>query len=158
MINSQLSSDILEQQFGPTTINILHQDDAIRIIQTVVRATGQVLEFSLVRFEAEGTAAFAGIHTQIVAGQSMGKAFRANNIAFQRTELLACRMSVPLKLVTTFGTKDFTVTAVTVRVGPYQIPYATITEIYSGEVKWPHHLGVYTDQTIKDLEVMTHYL
>jgi hypothetical protein len=146
MTTKQLSSDILEHQFGPTSLKILHQDDKIRVIQTIVTKTNQILELSLVRFIPDGVTAFPDIHRQIVAGQSMGKAFRDNDITFQRIEQCACRTSAPLAFAKIFGTKDMTVVSVQAIVGPAKTPFAQITETYSSVVQWPHYFGTITDE------------
>jgi hypothetical protein len=133
-----LSSDILEQQFGPTKIAVLYQDAAARIICTKVAATGQVLEISSVGFVRRGVQAFAHVHKDIAGGQSMGKAFRARNIPFTRLTKAAYKRAVPASFGRLFGAARYaTVVEVAIVVGADHIPYADIIETYSPHVQWP---------------------
>ena len=134
----KLSSDILEAQFGPTSVKILLQNEGLRIIQTVTE-NGRVLETSLVRFLPEGVRAFPEVHAAIRAGQSMGKAFKEHGIKFVRSELFACKY------------RGVTVVGVTALVGPLKLPYAQITETYISDVVWPKYFGQLTEQAIKDV-------
>ena len=154
-MDQQLSSDVLEKQFGPTTIVILHQDSAVRAIQTVAEKTGQVLECSLVRFLPEGIAAFPEVHQAVRSGQSMGKAFRAANIEFHRETEFACRAAVPPALRRRFESQDDAmVVSVRILVGSQKIPYAQITETYTPLAVWPNQFGRPTRQALADLEFL----
>lgn len=159
MISAQLSSDILEKQFGPTTINILHQDDEIRIIQTVAIETGQVLELSLVRFTPEGVAAFPEIHQAILSGQSMGKAFRAARVEFRRDSQFACSSAVPMPMQKYFASQEpATIVSVHILAGPDKVHYATITETYTPAASWPRIFGTITPQAATDLNLLAGHL
>jgi len=159
MITSQLSSDILEEQFGPTAVNILHQDNTIRIIQTFVIKTGQVLELSLVRFLPEGVAAFSAVHQSVLSGDSMGKAFRAAGVEFRRETEFACHHNVPSALQRCFDSQEpATVSNVRILVGPDKVPYATIVESYTPITKWPHLFGDITPQAKTDLNLLAEHL
>lgn len=92
---AQLSSDILEAQFGPTRLEILRQDDASRVIRTIAIASGQVLEVSRVAFFAQGAAAFPDIHRAVLAGSSMGKTFSGRGVAFERQVRGTYRLQAP---------------------------------------------------------------
>jgi len=159
MIGNHLSSDILEQQFGPTTVKVLRQDNAVRVIQTVVTKNQQILELSLVRFEPAGIAAFPEVHATIKSGQSMGKAFRAKGIKFLREEEFACYHAVPLAIQKMFDTeRPALMVGVSVLVGPSKILYATIVETYTGTVTWPRLFGEATQQAVDELQHVVTYL
>ena len=137
-IGTMLSSDILEEQFGPTQVDVLLQDDQTRIIRTRVVATGQILEASRVTFDSKGVKAYPKIHKTVVAGQSMGKAFRDTGIAFVRKTESVASQKVPAVFAEQFkNTQPATVVAVTILVGPKKTQYAQILEVYAPEVKWP---------------------
>lgn len=133
-----LSSDILEQQFGPTKVIIIKQNSYIRVINTVVADRGQVLELSMVRFDASGANKYSHIHANIVAGESIGKAFRAAGVEFIRKTQYQTTSSLPDKIQKQFGVKGMpTIVGVSIFVGKPQIHYCDIFEIYSPLVKWP---------------------
>jgi len=139
---NMLSSDILEAQFGPTEVAVLHQDNLERIICTKVLASGQVLELSRVVFGGAGAEKFPDIHRAIVAGESMGKAFRAAGIEFVRETKGAYKQTLPANLQQWFGSSEAaTVVDVSILVGADQVPYAQILEVYSPAVRWPHSIG-----------------
>ncbi len=133
-----LSSDILEQQFGPTCIEILRQDDQTRVICTKVLATGQVLEISQVSFIKAGVDEFSDVHRIITAGESMGKAFESRNIGFtRRTKSIIQEVPSPQLRQAFNSDQPATIVVVTILVGPDQTPYANIIETYSPAVRWP---------------------
>jgi hypothetical protein len=137
-----LSSDILEAQFGPTEVVVLHQNGSERIICTKVLAGGQVLELSRVLFEGAGVEKFPEVHRAVVAGQSMGKAFRAAGIEFVRETKGAYQQLLPASLKRWFDSSEAaTVVDVSILVGADQIPYAQILEVYSPAVYWPSSSG-----------------
>jgi len=137
-MNNLLSSDILEAQFGPTEIAVLHQDETSRIICTKVIDGGQILEISRVTFDPAGIKAYAEIHRQVVAGMSMGKAFRQAGVDFRRQVHRTSQSELPPALRRWFGsTKKATTVEVSITVGPQALPYARILEVYSPAVRWP---------------------
>jgi hypothetical protein len=138
MKNNSLSSDMLEQQFGPSELEILLQEGMTRIICTKATASGLVLELSQVTFIKTGITEFPEAHHAVVAGQSMGKAFRAHEINFRRQVKRVCRLSLPNTFKQWFGSGDLaTVVSVSILVGPDLSPYADILEVYSPAVRWP---------------------
>jgi anthranilate synthase component II len=138
-----LSSDILEQQFGPTEVEVLFQDGHQRVIKTKLVATGETLEISFVRFQQTGTEAFPQIHSEIVGGTSMGKAFHKHGVAFRRQERPGGRSAIPSELASYFNELgDGQVLKVSITVGDEQLPYAEIIETYSPKVKWPERQPV----------------
>lgn len=150
-----LSSDILEDQFGPTVVKIVHQDETTRIIQTVVANTGQVLELSLVRFIPVGVVAFPEAHRTITSGESIGKAFRAQGIEFRRNEQFACRYPAPHEIHQLFKTdKPTVIVSVQILVGPDQTPYADIIETFTGDVVWPKTFGTPTRQALDSVQLL----
>lgn len=135
---SRLSSDILEQQFGPTTLEVLYQDDKTRIICTKSKTSGQILELSRVTFIKSGVTQFANVHHDIVTGQSMGKAFRSHGIPFVREVHSSYRQTLPDSFSRRFGSNNpASVVSVSILVGPDRTPYAQILETYSPHVIWP---------------------
>lgn len=141
-----LSSDILEQQFGPTEIEVLYQDDQTRIIATKVVDSKQVLEVSWVKFIPAGVKKFSKTHQTVMAGESMGKAFRASDIGFARQEKAAYSYILPANFKRIFGDdKAATIVEVVILAGSNKTPYAEILETYSPAVHWPHLHGQPTD-------------
>lgn len=134
----ELSSDVLERQFGPTLLEILRQDDTGRVIATKTADGSQVLELSQVSFRPEGIAAFAGIHRKVMDGASMGKAFREAGIAFKRQVRGVHRPdSTPPVFSQRFGAAGPpTVIDVSILAGPGETPYADILEVYGPAVSW----------------------
>ncbi len=138
MRSSVLSSDILEQQFGPTQILILYQDHAVRIICTQATATKQILELSLVTFTAARKQAYAFVHATIQAGYSMGKAFREAGIPFVRDVQSMQQQELPSNFERLYKDKAAATIIVTdILVGQEQTSYAHILETYSPAVRWP---------------------
>lgn len=136
-MSRELSSDILENQFGTTVIEVLGQDEATRIIATKDVLDGKILEISRVVFKPLGVKAFREVHELVVAGQSMGKAFRAAGVEFERVEHSAHRSNLPEGFNKYFGSdQPGTVVGVSILVGQEQLPYANILEIYSPLVSW----------------------
>lgn len=141
-MDDELSSDILEKQFGPTAVEVLYQDDLTRIIVTSAADSGQILELSYVRFRPASTSKFPGTHGSVMAGTSMGKAFRADGIEFNRNEQAAYGHDLPDVFRQLFNsTETATVVAVTILAGPDKLPYAEILETYAPAVKWPSLRG-----------------
>lgn len=134
-----LSSDALERQFGgPTELEVLRQDDRERIICTKLSESGKILELSRVIFHPEGAAAFPDIHREVVGGKSMGRAFADNAVGFNRRVRASCRYDrpdMPAGFAERFGSEQPpTVTDVSILVGPGNVLYADILEVYSPEV------------------------
>jgi len=147
-----LSSDVLEQQFGETYVVVLKQDTHTRVICTKSKKN-QILEFSIVKFEQQGIDAFPEIHRAIVDGQSIGKAFREQGIAFVRVENAIEKMPLPQLFNDLVKSDDpATVISVSVLVGPEQMKYANILETYSPDVAWPLYQG---KLNINALDILT---
>ncbi len=149
----RLSSDILEQQFGPTEIEILHQDKTTRIICTKTTEDQKILELSRVVFVAEGVALHPAVHQDILNGTSMGKAFRSDGTEFNREVRSAQKLSLPSKFTKYFKSEaSATVVNVRILVGPNRVPYADIIEVYSPDVAWPSSPQVpdNTQKVLKD--------
>jgi hypothetical protein len=135
-----LSSDALEQQFGPLKLEVLQQDPAGRIICNRVAATGQVVELSKVVFRPEGLAAFPGVHQRILQGTSIGATFKAEaGLPFRRDIHASYRYdqgSLPRVFLKYFSSAEPpTVTDLTVLAGPDSVPYADILEVFSPDVE-----------------------
>ena len=132
-----LSSDILEQQFGPTELVIVSQNKKHRTIQTIATQSRAVLELSIVTFDTMNITLFPEIHEQILQGSSMGKAFRDAAIEFVRDVHFVTRNVIPAKIQTMFSSQDAaTIIDVDILVGPNKSHYCHITEIYNPIVAW----------------------
>ncbi|MDB5167060.1 MAG: hypothetical protein JWN26_205 [Candidatus Saccharibacteria bacterium] len=133
-----LSSDILEQQFGPTKLVIVFQDFKHRIIQTITKQNHKVLELSLVTFDQSNVNTFAVIHQKILGGDSMGKTFKDADVNFVRDIHFINHEIIPSNIQATFDqVGQATIIDVDILVGPNLIHYCHITEIYSPSVVWP---------------------
>ncbi len=156
---AELSSDILERQFGPTEIAILRQDAALRIICTKAVADGRVLELSYVRFKQASAFRFEEAHQAVLSGTSMGKAFRAGGLAFVREERSVYRQAaraLPKVFRDRFQAQGTAVIVdVMIRVGNDATPYAEILEVYSPAVSWPQagrHIDPDTMKRLRDFQ------
>lgn len=137
-MTARLSSDILEEQFGATTVDILFQDGNKRIIQTRLLSDDRILELSYVQFEPAGIATFPGAHAEVRAGGSMGKVFVKRHIPFFRDSSALFRNPVPEMFQTKFQSQAMAlVTNTAIFVGDEKVRYATILEVYHPDVRWP---------------------
>jgi hypothetical protein len=133
-----LSSDILEQQFGHTHIIVIQQNDQFRIIQTIAANSGEVLEVSLVRFDQSNINSFPDVHRQIIAGSSMGKAYKKASVPFVRNVISTTKSHLPPGLQSHFGVSGpATIIEVDIYVGTDKTHYCNILEVYSPKVTWP---------------------
>lgn len=154
-MSDDLSSDILEGQFGPTELDVLRQDGQVRIIRT--RTTGgQLLELSLVSFKTSPIDGLREAHEDVLAGRSMGKAFRDRGLPFKRQVRAVYEADVsvlPPIFQRTFETSGAaTVVNVSILAGPEQMAYADILEVYNPAVSWPQSAGQIDADTSKRLE------
>lgn len=144
---SVISSDVLEQQFGTTSLQVIEQGDHERIITTSAESTDAVLEISWVRFKNTNT--HRDIQKRIRAGTSMGKAFRSQNIPFTRKIVVSGKVAAPPFAQNLFQSKaEVTLVEISVYVGLEQTHYADITELYAPEVDWPL-MPSQDDQTLR---------
>lgn len=133
-----LSSEILEEQFGPTRLLVLKQNSQQRIIETLTLDTDQVLELSLVTFDPQNVNAFPKIHKKIMSGISMGKAYKQAGISFKRVANSVVHTTLPTELQSEFDQKGLgTIVDVDIFVGEQNVHYCHILEIYSPAVSWP---------------------
>jgi F0F1-type ATP synthase delta subunit len=133
-----LSSEILEEQFGPTRLVILKQNSKQRIIETLAKDTKQVLELSVVTFDQENIHTFQEIHKKVIAGTSIGKAYKQAGVSFTRKVNSTVRTILPAVLEAEFNQKGLTtIVEVDIYVGKQKIHYCHILEIYSPDVAWP---------------------
>ncbi|HEX5743887.1 MAG TPA: hypothetical protein VFX84_00325 [Candidatus Saccharimonadales bacterium] len=135
-MSDPLSSDILEEQFGPTVVKVLAQDVDRRVISTL--AGGQALEFSMVTFSRGAAAAYPEVRRDISGGMSMGKAFRGRGIPFERRTRAVYSYDLRGGFRGRFGADGpATVVEVSVLAGKDAMPYADILEVYAPGVDWP---------------------
>lgn len=145
--SQQLSSDILEDQFGPVGVEVLRHQDGQRIIRSRRLSDDATLELSWVTFRPEGQAAFAEISQDMARGQSMGKAFRDRGLAFRRRTAGTYSYELPPALAQRFGGDGpATVVLVSIEGGLDNIPFADILEIYGPVVRWPDPASPITPQ------------
>lgn len=136
--SSTLSSDILQQQFGETQLIILNQNTQYRVIETITTADKTVLELSLVTFDQANVHVFSDIHQAILAGESIGATYKKAGILFKRNVTAINHTLLPAIFAAYFNTQEAaTVIEVGILVGPEQIHYCSILEIYSPAVRWP---------------------
>ncbi len=156
---TKLSSDILEQQFGPTEVKILYQDNNRRIISTKVIASKQILELSEVKFMQKGIDAYPEIHRAVVGGKSMGKAFRNQGIAFTRQTNVATEKVLSSSFNTKFRSNGAsTIVDVSIFVGASRVPYAQILETYSPDVVWTEKKTMPTKKLLAKVQVFDQFL
>lgn len=131
-----LSSDILENQFGKTSLHILKQTDDYRIIQTISKDDGSILELSFVTFV--NATVYSDIHQRILDGTSMGRAYRDANIPFERSVRSIRHAMIPQEIAQYIpSSHPSTIVEVSIFVGAEKNHYCDIVEIYSPEVHWP---------------------
>ncbi len=134
--DNNLASDVLERQFGPTSMDILHQDDSIRVICTKSQKDGQVLEVAGTTFIDAATKQFASAHSTVVGGRPIGKTFKELDIPFVRKIRLMHSQNLPAALYSYFGTAAATVMLVDLYVGSEETYYAQSLEIYNPQIHW----------------------
>ena len=133
-----LSSDVLEEQFGPTKVDVLYQDSENRIITTRALSDDKVLELSWVKFDSLSEKHYPNIHRDILGGKSIGKAFRDMKVEFNRKQSEITKLSLPPLFKDFFKTSGpATVVSVAIYVDADKIHYCDILETYSPIVKWP---------------------
>lgn len=133
-----LSSDFLEEEFGPTELEVLYwnEDTLTRVSCTKVIETGQVVEVSLVVFDPRGTATYPEVHQTVLDGASMGKAFRAAGIRRHRETKSAYAYHLPEVFGHWFGSEEVGIVANTMfSVGPEHTPYAELLETFTSSVE-----------------------
>lgn len=136
--SSTPSSDILKQQFGSTRLIVLDQNSEYRIIKTIASDDNSVLELSLVTFDQPNVNTFPDVHQTILAGESIGTAYQNAGILFKRNVTVIQHVTLPSSIASYFKSHEkATVVEVDIRVGPQQIHYCSILEIYSPAVRWP---------------------
>jgi hypothetical protein len=137
-----LSSDILEQQFGPTRVKVLYHDEAYseRIIQTIAKTSGKILELSWVTFDPKGSEHFAAVHETVKRKTSIGKAFRQVDLELIRRLGSTNRIALPSSFTQYFNVDgEATVVEVegVIEACGSEVRYCDILETYSPEVVWP---------------------
>ncbi|MFI5271260.1 MAG: hypothetical protein ACHQT9_04420 [Candidatus Saccharimonadales bacterium] len=141
MMKNVFSSDILEEKFGPTTISVLYSGEENRVSCTK-DLSGKVLEISWVRFIQHLQFNYDSAHKKVLEGESMGKVFKAEGIAFYREILRSSLEMLPPRLQQLYGNSNASpVIEVLVSVGEQKIPYAKIIETYTSSLSFDE-LGV----------------
>lgn len=149
-MTTPLSSDILEAQFGPTSIDVLHDTEQERLIATTVVSSGQRLELSHVHFR-QNNDEFQAIRQAMTQGMSMGKAFREAGVAFERAKQQVEQVALPASLQRWFLIAgEATLVTVTILAGDKRLPFADIFELYSPAVTWPEPAHRSKRQAITD--------
>lgn len=151
--NSSLSSDILEEQFGPTRLSVLAQNKTHRIIQTISEQTSAVLELSLVSFSKDTEILYPQIHQVIYNGTSMGKAFTEAGVVFHRSVSSVTKSMLPSSIARYFSETGLaTIVELRVFVGEKSTHYCDIIEIYSPAVVWPEKARSHSHSIDKTLQ------
>jgi hypothetical protein len=158
----ELSSDLLEAQFGPIDIDVVRDNGKERIIRTVAEKSGQVLEISHVLFCA-GVSEKLHAMRRTIAGQSMGKAFQAAQVPFQRHNYAGYKYDLPENFIDQYGSDEAaTVLAVKVFAGDEYELFADILETYHPDVTaWDDQLfGSHepTDEQRERIQVLDRFL
>jgi len=134
-----LSSDALERQYGPLIFEVLRQDEAGRIISNTAEGTGKVVELSRIVFRPEGVERFPEVHARILAGISMGTAFRDARLYPGRRIHASSRYDqrgLPEVFARRFDNHEAPiVTDLTLVAGPDGTPYADILEVFRPETR-----------------------
>lgn len=152
-MTDRLSSDILEEQFGKTSLLIKFESAKERSIETRA-ADGKVLELSYVRFTTAGRQEFPIINQALTEGLSMGRAFRAANILFTRRTRFVSKIAPTPLLSGEFGESNMVwVVGVDILAGDSQTEYASIIEFYTGQVRWPDAPTVLTEAQQTEIAV-----
>lgn len=159
----RLSSELLEKQFGPTAVEILHQDDATRIIATRTLHDDKILEISRVVMAENGALLYPDVYQAMRNGESMGKAFTAAGIAFMRKERLHFRksLSAPFNILFNGDAADdrpCTIIPVSIVVGQDKTPFAEILETYSPDVFWRAYGPGLSPAELESLEALESFL
>jgi hypothetical protein len=138
-MSKQLSSDILEHQFGPTLVEVIFQNDKNRLIFTRTVERNLILEISLVSFIEQGVKKYPIIHQSLTTNKSsMGKTFRQAGVKFIRQTNALTKQKLDSNFRNLFDSdKLATVLDVDIIVGEAGTPYANILEVYSPLVVWP---------------------
>src|SRR5512146_2540512 len=154
-----LSSDLLERQFGPTEVDILFQDEGTRIIATKAVGDGRILEVSWVVFATDAAANFPEPYSDMQAGESMGKAFRAHDIKFERTIRSSYTADLPPAFQRWFnGTRESTVIDLSILAGPHKKLFADVLETYRPGVIWPYLTGEPTFDQQRRIGLLANFL
>lgn len=154
-----LSSDILERQFGPTEVDVMLQDETTRIICTKAVGDGRVLEVSWVVFASDAAANFPKPYQDMLAGESMGKAFRAHGVKLQRNIRDSYTYDLPATFHRWFGdTNDATVVDLSILAGPNHTPFAEVLETYRPGTIWPYFTGDPTTEQIRRINLLGDFL
>lgn len=157
MAYESLSSDILERQFGPTELDVMFHGELTRIIATRTVGDGRVLEISRVVFDPEAAAAFPDAYQDMLAGESMGKAFRARGYEFERNIKSAFTCDLPEAFARWFG-DNHNATVVELATTADSRPVATILETYRPEVSWPYLPGELSSDQFATVQLMADFL
>jgi len=134
-----LGTDVLEQEFGKITTDVLSQSRNSRAIRH--RNSDRVVGYAFVEFK-EGVSAFPAVHTEIVAGSKIGETFRRRSVPYSRDDVCVFEYSMSPKLKGSFLREEDScfVKQVEVFVGEEQAHYASVIEVYSPPVRFD---GVY---------------
>jgi len=154
-----LSSDVLEEQFGPTKVDVLYQDSENRIITTRALSDDKVLELSWVMFDSSSEKPYPNIHRDILGGKSIGKAFRDMKVKFHRKQIEITKVSLTPVFKDFFKSSGTaTVIPVSIYVGADKIHYCDILETYSPIVKWPEKTVSTSENVSRQIEAFSQRL
>jgi DNA-binding FadR family transcriptional regulator len=132
----QLTTDVLERQFGPLKLTVLAQSALNRVTQISALRTNQSLEFALVAFTQQTADQFKAVHQAITEGSMIGKTFRNHGIAFNRQPIAHFALQNELLATLFEGRSSAVVKVADLLVGENREVYARNIEFYSPLISW----------------------
>lgn len=133
-----LASDILECQFGPSTLSIISQDDTTRLAAITASQPYKLLELAYVTFMEAGVATYPKVHQAILDGEPIGKAFRSRGILFYRDIVSSSLQGLSQETAALFdsGANQAITVVVDIYVGTSRRYYARIVEAYAPDIRF----------------------
>ncbi len=138
-IKDRLHTDVLEDTYGPITINVLRHTATIREAHLIDRK-GISRTYAITFFPKKLAKEIAGINDEIKKGESIGKAFRKEGYLIRKNVIDVFIVQIPSWLQKAFKTKE---TYAKTRLSEFyacqknKTPtiYGTVAEIYSPDFR-----------------------
>ena len=135
-----LNSERIEQKFGSYGIEVLHSDDGLRRSNLYSTENQQQTcrTYAVVRFSSDIDASYAALHERVLAGESLGKIFKANGWFVQKKTIhiatVESAQSAPvitqLMRLSPNRTLALHIYQLSLRKGEQSFEYATIIEAH----------------------------
>lgn len=137
----RLHTDVLEERYGPISVNILRQDDAIREVHLVDRQ-GISRTYALTFYPTEMSPDIRAVDAAIRAGMPIGKAFREAGYAIRKNVVDVYTLEIPTWLQNDFAVQEAHAKA---RLSEFYARksdgepeiYGTVTEVYTPDFRGP---------------------